>query len=821
MSPNIASRFDGEPVMPPSARNFWYNGFNAQRMDFLGAPMFAPTFALGHQVIIRDFFGNDVTCLYPDHVAYDPTMNSQSYGFEKTLRFISDYSNTFGASVSASAKGFDLSFSGDTGFTYMGSLFADQSMYYELSFLVCKTGGFGIYGGPAPLNSGFAADLAKLEASAPRSPYDAAFTALFDKYGTHYCVRADTGGFFVLQCNIEKTVFTTKSAADIHGAFSVSVNDFFSSESLSASAFDKTSSLKSEIGDQMSTESTTKGGTPGGEEKDFFNSCIYQPTLLTLDLDGTCAKPTFRLISDFVSSEFKALIEEAIAIYSQPPSNSYFQRPLPVLVNGVQTMRTDGLLVMKATEQGDSMQIFVDSQPEPSTLVAQAVNQQAPDTVGGCVTTATALVRLGQNFIAATNRSPDDPLAASALFYPFNNVAQPGATVFKADRAAPLVWKTNSISGGYWAATVNPEGGFLSLPIQPSNSSGWGISASDLSMLYYYTMGSQSSTFVFPLMAWREMQFECDGMALPNSYTLTPLIKGIKFGDPSKLQPNVATPVSLDSICVYAIPATYGMMVSLRAGPSQDAVIGDAGARYELAGAAMGNNGVVRGVVFVPAGCVFYPLVESPAPGDIVGWIALIPVSAGNPIREVGSQRKTNVRDFVFPVNWSGEANDALLELPDGDRQPAKNEVNEFINQECTNWEPGQEEERTIAYKNYALDGTIQKSAGEEQFNVLMLKVVPKIQRHRKRNPNVVVAIVNWSGEATDALNELSEADRRPAKNMVNAFINSTCQGWASGQEEERGIAYKNYELNTKIQKAVAEQQFNVLELRVVPKTER
>jgi hypothetical protein len=214
-------------------------------MDFLGAAIFAPTFTLGHQVTIRDFFGNDVTCYYPDHVSYDSTMNSQAYTFEKTLRFISDYSNTFGASASAGVKGFGMSFSGDAGFTYMGSLFADQSMYYELSFLVCKTGGFGIYGGAAPLDPGFAAHLARIEASLPSSPYDEAFTAFFDKYGTHYCVRADTGGFFVLQCNIEKSVYTTMTAADIHGAFSASVNDLFSSESLSASAFDKSPIQKS------------------------------------------------------------------------------------------------------------------------------------------------------------------------------------------------------------------------------------------------------------------------------------------------------------------------------------------------------------------------------------------------------------------------------------------------------------------------------------------------------------------------------------------------------------------------------------------------
>jgi hypothetical protein len=81
-----------------------------------------------------------------------------------------------------------------------------------------------------------------------------------------------------------------------------------------------------------------------------------------------------------------------------------------------------------------------------------------------------------------------------------------------------------------------------------------------------------------------------------------------------------------------------------------------------------------------------------------------------------------------------------------------------------------------------------------------------------------VVAIINWSGEANDALSELPQADRQPAKNIINAYINRECSGWQSGQEEERGIAYTTYELNTKIQRAISEEQFNVIEVRVVPK---
>lgn len=544
--------------LPPLGRMLWYGGINIVSYELRNAPLFVPTYDNGASVQMRDFFGMDLFYGVPDHVVYDSRMSSASQTTGSTMEYESDFSLQFGFDISAEESVDEVeSIEGDTSFSYKGNLFSDTSRAYEMCYYVCKTGSFKVPAGPALLDPDFSA-TANAMLGVPAN--DPSWIAFFEQYGTHWIESCDIGGVFMMQSSVDKSTFSTTTETEFRASFKASFDDLISSGSLSASFYINTSSFYKQYAETMSVESTSRGGTPGSTEKDFFNSCIYQPTLLTIESPGVCGRPVLQPISSlFAGTDLATAIQEALDFYTGIAATAIFQEPVNLCVNALQEAPSDGILILSSVTTGDQI----------------AISDFTTDVMcsGICVDYTRTIwipVCAGDRFIASSNFGPSDPQAPTLMLLPLDNGTSGKTSAFGPTQRPDLSWVADPNTAGAFQATFTPEGdGFLSLqyasaPCTTMDGPTIGITQTPpgASNEYFYAIaedpkGDEYISIVVPVFGGQPVTVSSSAIAQPGEIgsQFVPFV-GIALTGLTGLRLNVAAQLNEDSLVLVNLLGT-------------------------------------------------------------------------------------------------------------------------------------------------------------------------------------------------------------------------------------------------------------------------
>jgi hypothetical protein len=625
--------------LPPGCRNLWYSGYNAVSQQFGGQPIFVPTYNSQIGVQLRDFMGNDLFYGVPDHVVYDVDTTSLSLSTSSTLKYESDFKDEYGFDVSAEGSDDFFSVSGDTSFSYKGSLFSDKSKSYELGYFICRTGGFAVPGDPAPLDGLFAEAMKCVSALAPNDPK---WTDFFKRFGTHYVIRCDLGGFSILQVTADNSIFETTSSADFHESFSMEFDDLISSGEMSASAYLKTSSLYKSNSESMRSFGTTKGGTPQSETKDFFVSCIYQPIVLTMDKPGVCRRPRLAPISRLFPKTAEARAQQALSLYSAGARQLHgvFPPQQPVIVNTLQTAAYDGILALSARTHNDAISLTTGTLWTSTTCIENTRTIWMP-------------VNKGQSFIAGSSFPPSDARTATATLLPFQNPTS-GGPVFGNSEFVDLEWTAGADAGVSTTSWVPPADGLLFISLFTNTATGNGVIPTlsvSVDGYQYGVTGQPGYGYYFYAWTaangdrslWAAVPAFGSGMGPSLAVTLTTTelqkldggvscyfvpFKNLRFTqEVQSLGINTAFQIRQDSLilCYAGLGgAANGAEFTLLQGPTAAAATSPGSSRY-VAATAMVNSAAQITLTTAPAATWIYPYINSDL---FLGSVSVFPVVA-------------------------------------------------------------------------------------------------------------------------------------------------------------------------------------------------
>jgi hypothetical protein len=605
--------------MAPGLRNLWYGGFNAISQTFLGKPIFAPTWNEKKYIQLREPPGVLGTFLYPDHVTYDESKGSASFFTESTIQYRSDYEGVFGYNISGEYGSDFASVSGDTDYTYEGTVFMDTETVSEIGFFICKTGGFRL-NGFAPLDPAFEDALV---AAAANPPGSAAWTYLFDAYGTHILLRADVGGYFLIHSQIAKSDYS--AATDVHASFCATFRGFLdtSSAGLSTSAF--VSCANSSLSVKATSVMVFKGGVPEPFAPEFFTTCLYQPIPLLFDAPGICRRPELVPITQAIATpDLRVLAEMALRRYLG--GSSLIGLPQPTPVNAVQVAQADGVLVVNGTATTDGGgnvtpdRIAIVLNPNGAKPMTVAVADCTENTK--CVW---APIKKGDSYIATSKRAIGQPGIATASLLPLGN-SMTSVLGGRDQTLSPINFDPNAHT---WTYTPTKDG-FLSIVYSQAEG---GPNQTTLTLATdAYSVGANVSpsgsdrhiSACVPVMVGA--QLTVSAVNLPDTYSahywFTPF-EHVQWALPANGPPRPpcgeAVNTQSDAVIICnLIPPTNGWTsgdtasVSLFAGPTLTAVTGDGASLWNALTLNM-EQGIQLGIATIAAGDWLYSTMSSTA----------------------------------------------------------------------------------------------------------------------------------------------------------------------------------------------------------------
>jgi hypothetical protein len=562
--------------LPPGTENLLTRGFNGRTYEFDGDPVFAPTYAQARTIQLPDQSGAELTYSYPDHVTWDAQVGYAKHLFESSIEYESDYANTFGGAVTASGKDGGFSISGETDFTYTGEVFQDESKFYEVAFLVVATGGFHIPSALAPVDPAFATALDEVLAA----PSPGAWSSFFDRFGTHCLVTTKLGGFSVLECVIDKSVLKTTSSSDVHASFTTGYDASVASGSLSATAFEKTSSLYQQNQSSMEVNDDAKGGV-GDTVTAFVASCRQTPIPLFFKSEEG-PRPTLVPLSELAPPGSTATMEAALETYLANDAGGTFGAAGPYQSSVAKQIDTDAIVLVTGRTPNDSLTILSDASADPGTVVAKAGVAEQTKVVG-------ALVRAGDYLLARTSTPGGD---VTVEVFPCSIPNAPATLFGQATPMAPT-WADGVFSG------TAPSDGFLvmqaALADTAVTTSGYldAGGATGLVVAYAQSLGGDADaaiSMIMPLLGGKGF-----GVSMPDSpvaqksatFTFLPLIGGYSFGAPAANPPAaVWAQAQADSICTVAAYFSGDVTVSVADTADAPAEEGWAKARFTVGNAA-------------------------------------------------------------------------------------------------------------------------------------------------------------------------------------------------------------------------------------------